>query len=297
LPPPPLCHALGWNSPRRSAFAWRKSALRCLQTPLPCDSASTQHSCSLVSFRTTAVLQLYIRMHTRPRAHEHAQEKRLAVAAPRTLLNHQLSPLHWDPKPLQILRPSACTPTTNSPSRDCSASSLRPNLILPFYTLGRAHSPLCSGLSPLPPVSSDCYFSSILFPSLYLSFLSSLPILSRSSLLLFSLFSPVLSPPPERWRRRRRREREVFLTFIEVTEGRTDPQICLRATAALRRTHARTHSLTHNSASQVLQRALDAGKSPSHASVRGQGTRALSLSFFFALFWALAVGSTRPTKP
>ena len=66
---------------------------------------------------------------------------------------------------------------------------------LPFSVLFSSHSSL-----PFFP----SYFSSILFPSLYLSFLSSLPILSSSSLLLFSLSSPVLSPPPERWRRRRR---------------------------------------------------------------------------------------------
>ena len=119
------------------------------------------------------------------------------------LNNSWLLSLHPPLHPLSLL---SFSPALSSPclSRDplfrrFSLLSLLSHPSLPVSVLFSSHSSL-----PFLP----SYFSSILFPSLYLSFLSSLPILSRSSLLLFSLSSPVLSPPPERWRKRRR-ERET----------------------------------------------------------------------------------------
>ena len=115
------------------------------------------------------------------------------------LNNSWLLSLHSPLHPLSLL---SFSPALSSPFlsrapifRRSSLLSLLSHPSLPFSVLFSSHSSL-----PFFP----SYFSSILFPSLYLSFLSSLPILSRSSLLLFSLSSPVLSPPPERWRRRRR---------------------------------------------------------------------------------------------
>jgi hypothetical protein len=59
-----------------------------------------------------------------------------------------------------------------------------------------------SPLTPLSPSSRLIFHPSSSLPYTCLFF--PLFLFSRSSLLLFSLSSPVLSPPPERWRRRRR---------------------------------------------------------------------------------------------
>ena len=115
------------------------------------------------------------------------------------LNNSWLLSLHPPLHPLSLLSffPALSSPCLSRAPlfRRSSLLSLLSHPSLPVSVLFSSHSSL-----PFLP----SYFSSILFPSLYLSFLSSLPIFSRSSLLHFSLSSPVLSPPPERWRRRRR---------------------------------------------------------------------------------------------
>ena len=107
------------------------------------------------------------------------------------LNNSWLLSLHPPLHPLSLL---SFSPALSSPFlsrvpifRRSSLLSLLSHPSLPFSVLFSSHSSL-----PFLP----SYFSSILFPSLYLSFLSSLPILSRSSLLLSSL--PTFSRPLQR---------------------------------------------------------------------------------------------------